>query len=433
MFHRKVEESVLDNGLTVLTAANSTSPTATLQVWYRVGSRNERTGITGISHIFEHMMFKGTEKYPRGSFDRIVQENGMTYNAFTSHDFTAYYEVMAADRLELSMELESDRMQGLLLDPEEFASEISVIREERRQTREDPPFGLLSEAVEATMFTAHPYHWPVIGWMTDLFTITVEDLQAYYRDYYRPNNAFLVVAGDVEHARVVDQASRFFGRIERGSELPEVRIREPRQLGERTVSVRKAVQLPGIIVAYRTPGRGSEDIYALNALEYLLFHGKSSRLYQRLVYREQLAVGLTGGYYLRTDPSSFSIRASARPGIAVERLRDAIYAELADLQERPVAEAELRKAIRAIEVEHLFGQESNEEMAQSLGASATRGTWREYLDWVESHRRLTPADLQRAARDVFTETGRTVGYLVPDENAPAPDSFRGEEGNADES
>jgi zinc protease len=423
VFHRTVTESTLENGLTVLTVENRTSPTATLQVWYRVGSRNERTGITGISHIFEHMMFKGTERFPKGAFDRLVQENGMTYNAFTSHDFTAYYEVLAADRLDLSMELESDRMQGLLLDPDEFQSEIAVIREERRQTREDPPFGLLSEAVEATMFTAHPYHWPVIGWMTDLFTITVDDLKAYYRDYYRPNNAVLVVSGAVEHGRVVDQAKRHFGKIERGPELPEVRIREPRQLGERTVSVRKAVQLPGIIIAYRTPHGDPLEVRALNVLEYVLFQGKSSRLYQRLVYKEQLAVGLNGGFYLRTDPSSFTIRASARPGVAVETLRDAIYDELRRVQEEPVSERELQRAQRAIEVEHLFGQESNEEMAQSLGVAAMRGDWREYLTWAEDHQRVSAADVQRVAAEVFQETQRTVGYLIPDEHAPAPDSF----------
>ena len=182
----------LDNGLKVLTVENPVSPTASLQLWYRVGSRNERTGITGASHIFEHMMFKGTERFPKGEFDRIIQENGMTNNAFTSHDYTAYFEIMASDRLEIAFELEADRMQGLLLDPEEFASEISVIREERRQTREDLHSASSSEAVEAAVFQAHPYHWPVIGWMTDLETITREELVAYYQVYYRPNNAILV-------------------------------------------------------------------------------------------------------------------------------------------------------------------------------------------------------------------------------------------------
>jgi len=156
----RVQESILGNGMKVLTVENPVSPTASVQVWYRVGSRNERPGITGASHIFEHMMFKGTERHRLGEFDRIIQENGMSNNAFTSHDYTAYFENLAKDRLEIAFELESDRMQGLLLDPEEFASEISVIREERRQTREDPPYGLLSEAVEAAVFQAHPYHWP---------------------------------------------------------------------------------------------------------------------------------------------------------------------------------------------------------------------------------------------------------------------------------
>ena len=301
----RIHESQLDNGLKVLTVENPVSPTASLQIWYRVGSRNERTGITGASHIFEHMMFKGTERYPKGVFDRIIQENGMTNNAFTSYDYTAYFENMAKDRLEVAFELEADRMQGLLLQPEEFESEISVIREERRQTREDPPFGLITEAVDAAVFQAHPYHWPVIGWMTDLETITREDLIAYYKVYYRPNNATLVVVGDVSHGAVLELAKKHFGGIARGPEVPAVRVVEPEQLGERSVSVHKEVQLPGVVIAYRAPEAAHADAAAMNIAEYILFRGRSSRLYQRLIYQEPLAVDLSGGFYLRKDPSTF--------------------------------------------------------------------------------------------------------------------------------
>lgn len=420
MLFDKIEERVLPNGLKVLAVDRRTSPTATLQLWYRVGSRNERPGITGVSHIFEHLMFKGTERFPKGAFDRILQDNGMTNNAFTSHDFTAYYEVMAADRLEVAMELESDRMQGLLFDPDEFRAELSVIREERRQTREDPPYGLLSEAMEATVFTAHPYHWPVIGWMTDLEQITVDDVRGYYRDYYRPNNATLIVAGDVRAERVFDLAGQWFGPIERGPTLSERVIREPRQLGERVVRIRKAVQLPGLMLAYRSPAGHAFDAKVLNLIEFLLLHGRASRLYQRLVYREHIATDLSGGVHLRKDPAIFTLRATARPGVEIDRLRDVLYEELARLAEVPVDEAELTRAHRAIESDLVFSQESNYELAENLGAEECRGSWRTYATYLDDHLRVSAADIQRVAAETFVEHSRTVGYLVPDPRAPRP-------------
>lgn len=420
MLTAPVHETVLENGLQVLSVDRRSSPTATLQLWYRVGSRNERPGITGVSHIFEHLMFKGTSRYPKGEFDRLLQENGMTNNAFTSHDFTAYYEIMAADRLELAMELESDRMQGLLLDPEEFRAELAVIREERRQTREDPPFGLLSELVDASVFTAHPYHWPVIGWMTDLENITLEDVTRYYRDFYRPNNAVLVAVGDRRAEDVVALARRYFGEIPRGPQIPPVLIREPEQLGERTVSVHKAVQLPGLLIAYRAPASTHFDATVLNVLEFILLHGRSSRLYQRVIYRDQLATDVSGGMHARRDPSMFTLRASARPGVAIEALRDALHEETARLAREPVTEMELARARRAIEVDYVFSQESNYEIAQNLGAEACRGHWRAYVESLEQNLRVTADDILRVAGEIFRPTRRTVGLLVPDPDAPSP-------------
>lgn len=413
MFH-EIHERILDNGLTVLAVPNSTSPTATSQVWYRVGSRNERTGITGISHIFEHMMFKGTARHPKGAFDRIVQENGMSYNAFTSSDYTAYYEVMAADRLEIALDLEADRMQGLNLDPQEFASEMAVIREERRQTREDPPFGLLAEAVQAAMFTVHPYRWPVIGWMTDLHSITLDDVRAYYADFYRPNNATLVVVGDVAADRVFQLAESYFGGIAAGPALPEVRGTEPEPRGERTVSVHKEVQLPGLILGYPAPRYSERDTKVLHVIEFLLFHGRSTRLYQKCVYQNQLATSLSGGIHFRRDPSDFVIHGMARPGVPIETLRDAIYEELVRLGEEEVRETELAKALRSIESDFVFSQESNHELGQQLGRHECLGSWRDFSCFLEDHRGITAADVQRVARATFAERKRTVGYLVPE-------------------
>lgn len=413
----RVRESHLENGLKILTIENPVSPTASLQVWYRVGSRNEATGITGVSHIFEHMMFKGTEKYPTGVFDRIIQENGMSNNAFTSHDFTAYFENMASDRLEIAFDLESDRMQGLLLDPEQFESEISVIRNERRQTVEDPPFGLISEEVEAAVFQVHPYRWPVIGWMSDLESITLEQVKRYYGVYYRPNNAILVVAGDVTHDRVVDLAQRYFGPIPAGPALPEVAVKDPEQRGERIVTVRKDVQLPGLIVAYRAPESTHADAPALNVAEYILFRGRSSRLYQRLIYRESLATDLSGGFYVRRDPSVFFVRAAAQPGVEIERLRAAILETVESLATSPPTAKEMEKARNQLDADFVFAQEHNFELAQQLGAEECRSSWRDAFNFHDACIAATAEDVARAAAGAFKERSRTTGYLIPEGGA----------------
>ena len=412
-----VREFVLDNGLKVIALEERSSPTVSFQVWYRVGSRCERSGLTGISHIFEHLMFRGTERFPAGVFDRTFQELGMTYNAFTSEDFTAYFEEMASDRLEAAMVMEADRMPGLKLEEEPFQAELSVIREERRQTVEDPPLGLLTELVEATVFQVHPYHWPVIGWMSDLESITIDDVRNYYHHYYRPNNAVLVVVGDVAPNAVLDLAVKHFGSIPRGPEVPEVRASEPPQRGERTVSVRKSVRLPGLIIAYRAPASKEPEARVLNVAEFLLLHGRSSRLYRSLIYSRQLATGVSGGIHLRRDPSTFTLTAGARPGVSVETLRDAIFEGLAELAETPVEPEELQKVKNAIESDFAFSQESHSEVAHNLGEEECRGSWRDYPAWLEDNLRVTPEQIQETARAIFTEANRTVGYLVPESTA----------------
>ncbi len=329
----------------------------------------------------------------------------------------AYYEVLASDRLEIAMELEADRMQGLLLDPEEFRSELAVIREERKQTREDPPYGLLMESIEATAFTAHPYHWPIIGWMTDLETIEVEDVRRYYRDFYRPNNAVLIVVGDARPEQVVELAERHFGRIERGPEIPPLKVREPEQRGERMTSIRKAVQLPGLVLAYRSPASIAYEAKVLNVIEFLLFHGRSSRLYQRLVYREQLAADLGGGVQFRKDPSLFTLRATARPGVEVARLQDAIEDELRRLCREPVSPEELAKARRAIEADYLFSQESHYELAHNLGAEECRSSWRDYAAYLGENLRVGAEEIQAVANATFKDSARTIGRLIPDSRA----------------
>lgn len=409
-----VRESVLDNGLKILTVDDPSSPTVSHQLWYRVGSRNEGSGTTGVSHVVEHLLFKGTDRFPEGAFDRVIQENGMVHNALTTHDYTVFYENAAADRLGIAMELESDRMSGLRLTEEAFRSEMAVIREERRQTSEDPPFGLLSEAVEAAVFQVHPYRWPIIGWMCDLEALTLDEVWRHYRTYYTPNNAFLVVTGDARHERVVDLARAYYGSIPRGAEPPIVRAVEPPSRGERTVAVRKDVQLPGLLLAWRAPASRDREAKVLNLIEFVLLHGRSSRLYRRLVHEDQMAIGLGGGILLRTDPSFFQVNVMARPGVEIERLRDAVFEEVDRLTHEPLGGSEMAKALRAVESDFIFSRESRFALGQNLGEDECRSSWRDYFGWLETHRTIDAQEVLDTARGVFDERRRTVGYLLPE-------------------
>ncbi|MBU1700654.1 MAG: insulinase family protein [Candidatus Eisenbacteria bacterium] len=409
-----VKESVLDNGLKILTVENHTSPTATIQVWYKVGSRNETQDISGVSHILEHMMFKGTEKHPTGDFDKIVQMNGMENNAFTSHDFTCYYENLASDRLEVAMELEADRMQGTIFPEEEFQSEMGVIRNERRQVLEDPPFGRLNEQVNACVFSAHSYRWPVLGWMSVLETITSDEVRNYYNNYYRPNNATLVVVGDVTHDEVVKLAKKTFGKVPRGPEVHKVDVVEPEQMGEKIVYVNKEAQLPGLIISFHAPKCDTYETKVLQVMENLLFTGESSRAFRACVYDNPLALGVGGGIYFRTDPSTFSIQAMCQPGTTAETLRDSILVLLEDLKENPVPEDELQKAKNQLLADEMFSQAMNEEIGYRLGAWESRTSWKHAVSFADDCLKVTPEDIQRVAREIFTSKNRTVGILVPE-------------------
>lgn len=423
-----VHEFVLPNGLKVLSVEDDSSPTLSHQLWYRVGSRFEQSGVTGLSHLLEHLMFRGTERHPDGAYDRIAQQNGMVHNAWTGQDATVFYANCARDRLPVAMELEADRMRGLAFSEEIFRREVAVVREERRQSVDDPPFGLLSEAVDATVFHLHPYRWPVIGWDDDLGRITAEDARRHHETFYRPNNAVLVVVGDVRAEEVIDLAARHYGAVPAGPPLRPCRVREPEQLGERTVRIHKEVELPGLIVAYRAPSASDPDAAALNVIEFLLLHGRSSRLYQRLVYRDELVVGLGGGLSLRAEPSTFVLRATARPGVEIARILGAMEEVLAELTERAIEASELAKVRRVIEADFIFSRESRFDVGQNLGEDECRSTWRDYPLWLDRQLEVTPIRIREVAGRIFEPRRRTIGYLVAD-GSRGPARSRG--GDAD--
>jgi zinc protease len=359
-------------------------------------------------------MFKGAKKYGPKQFSQTVQRNGGNDNAFTSKDYTAYFENFAADRLEIAMDLESDRMQHLLLDPKDFLSERDVVKEERRMRTDDDPTQTMVEQMMATAFAAHPYQWPVIGWMADIGNITRDDLEKHYRTYYAPNNATVVIVGDIDTKKALALVERYFGKIPRGSEVPKVGAVEPKQLGEKRVKVEQEAELPAIFAGYKVPNLTSPDSYALNVLQGILSSGKSSRLYRSLVYDKQVAL-YAGGEYddVSTDPNLFYLFAGVMPGKNTDEVEKALYAEIDRFKTEPVSDEELQKAKNEAEASFIMSQDSVFYQAMLLGQYETVASWKLLAKYVDGIRTVTKDDVRRVAQKYFSEDDRTVGILVP--------------------
>ena len=414
-------EYILSNGMKVLLVEVPKAPVATVQVWYKVGSRNEVMGRAGLSHMLEHMMFKGTAKYPKGTFSRVVRKNGGVDNAFTSQDFTAYFENLAADRVELALEMEADRMQGLLLDNAEFQTEREVVKEERRLRTEDDPQGALVEALFAQAFFSHPYHWPVIGWFADLDAMSLDDLQRHYDTFYSPNNATLIVVGDIKAEALLPTIKRLFEPIPKGPTPKQTLPPEPDQRGERRFLLKREAQVPFVMMGFRVPNYASDDSYALDVLESILSRGKSSRLYQSLVYDQKNSLAVGAEYSLmQTDPSLFYFYALVSPGQKVEAVEESLHREIARLQHEPPTDLELQRAKNQVEAAQVFEQDSNFRNAMLLGQAETVGAgWRRVDQFLERIRAVTAKDVQRVAKQYLTEDNLTVGILIPLPPKPA--------------
>ncbi len=409
-----VTERVLPNGLKVLLKEEHKAPVVTFQVWYKVGSRNECLGKTGLSHMLEHMMFKGTKKYGPKTFSQTVQRNGGNDNAFTSQDYTAYFESFAADRIAISLDLESDRMRNLLLDPKEFLSERNVVKEERRMRTEDDPVSAMVEQMMSVAFSAYPYQWPVIGWMSDISNFTRDDLARYYRTYYEPNNATIVVVGDFDTKKLLAQIERSFGKIPRGPEVPKVTAVEPKHMGERRVIVKRPAELPAVFAGYNAPTIANPDAYALDVLQGILSSGKSSRLYKSLVYEKQIALYAGGDYDdVSKDPNLFYVYAGVMPGKTTEEVEQALYAEIDKFKNEPVTDEELQKAKNQIEASFIMGQDSNFYQAMLLGQYESVASWKLLEKYVDNIRAVTKENVMRVAKEYFTSDNRTVGILIP--------------------
>jgi zinc protease len=413
-YAERVKEKTLPNGLKVIVLEDHKAPVAVIQVWYRVGARNEVPGYTGLSHLLEHLMFKGTDKVGPEEYSRLVQKNGGNDNAFTSQDTTVYFASIASDRLPIVIDLEADRMQNLRLTQETFEPERAVVAEERRLRTEDNPTSALFEAISAAAFAAHPYGFPVIGWMADIQSATVDDAIAHYKAFYRPSNAFVVIAGDVDADDIFQRVEKAFGDLPSEPPPRPMRSVEPEQKGERRVSLRKEAELPVVGISYHVPNASHPDSAALEVLASVLSDGESSRLYRDLVYKKQLARSVGASYDRESkDPGLFTLYGQPLPGKKEADLEKEILAEVEAVKAKPVEARELEKVKNSVEADLVFAQDSLFYQAMLIGQYETLGDWRQLDQILPAVRAVTAADVQRVARHYLTAENRTVGVLEP--------------------
>jgi len=413
----------LENGLTVLIKEVHTAPVASFWVWYRVGSRNEHTGITGISHWVEHMLFKGTPTFPKGTVDKAIAREGGMFNGMTWYDFTTYFATLPADRIELALRIEADRMVNSLFDPDEVASERTVIISERQGGENDPEF-LLGEELMAAAFRVHPYGTETIGHMCDLETMTRDQLYAHYRTYYAPHNALAITVGDFDASAMLGLVEQHFGAIPNGPGLPPVTAVEPPQRGERQVIVEGEGNVAYVQAVFRAPAVHDADFFAMTALGAALtgagslpFFGggltnNSSRLYKALVATE-LAASVSGTLVPTVDPYVYGISATVRAGHTPAEVKAALEAELARLIAEPVTQEELTKALKQAKAQFAYSSESVTGQALWLGFSEIFADHTWFESYVANLSAVTVEDVQRVAEKYLKPSNRTVGWYVP--------------------
>ena len=414
-----IRTHTLKNGMKLLVQEDHSIPNVALYLFYRVGSRNERPGITGISHFFEHMMFNGAKKYGPGEFDRVMEASGGSNNAYTSQNVTVYQDWFPRSALERIFDLEADRIEHLSFNPGIVESERGVIASERRNGVDANNSGMLNEQLWAAAYTAHPYQWPVVGWMSDIEAWTLDDLKNHFKMGYSPSNATLVVAGDVTFDEVVALAQKYLEPIPSNPPPPAVKTTEPAQLGERRITVGKFAQLPILQIGYHVPATSHADYYALQALETILFSGQSSRMYKRLVDREQLALSVGGGSGFAFDPTLFEISAQPKAGVDPAAVEKAIYEELDRVKTDAVTDEELEKAKNILLSGFYRTIKTISGRSNAIGTyEVFFGDYRKLFTAADDFAKVTTADVQRVAKEYFGANNRTVATLVP-EAAPA--------------
>ena len=419
-----VHKTRLDNGLQILLKESHLAPVASFWIFYRVGSRNEMPGGTGASHWVEHMLFKGTDRYPQGSFDKAVARAGGAFNGMTWQDWTTYFETFPAERIELALDVESDRMANAIFDSEETESERSVIISEREGS-ENSYRWLLNTEMQAAAFQTHPYRHPVIGWKQDLLTMCRDDLYEHYGTFYTPNNAVAVVVGDFDSAQMADRIDHFFGSLAGGPTVPEMRLQEPEQRAERRIVLRGTDQTSYFGLAFHAPAARHPDFFPLTVLDSILSGAKgmglfgggssnrSNRLYRALVDKE-LAVGVSSSYMPTIDPYLFGFHATLSQEISHQELEDAIWAEIERMQEEPVTVEELDKTIKQTKAQFAYSSESVTNQAYWLGFSEMIADSDWFDGWLVNLEAVTAADIQRVAQTWFSRNKQTVGWYLPE-------------------
>jgi len=411
----------LDNGLKILALEDHSVPGLSYYTVYRVGSRNERPGRTGISHLFEHMMFNGSKKFGPGIFDRTIESKGGVSNAFTTEDITVYYESIPSEALDVVVDMEADRMAALTLTEEMLNKERDVVKEERRLRTDNDLQGAMLELLAGTAYLAHPYRWPVVGWMADLDAITVADCQDYFRAHYAPNNATIILVGDFKPDRAIALIGKAYGAIPAQPATSPIVRDEPEQQGERRVTLKRAAQLPAVAFAYHVPETASDDVFALDLLEILLTEGESSLLNKRLVYEQELATHVESENIWRVDPSLFVIYAEAKPGVTAAALETALSAELDGLAQKEMSDAALQKARNIRTTRQVKALKTSGGKAEQLGLFEVYfGGYARLFTILKSYDAVTKADLRRVAARYLKADNRTIVTLVPAESGGEP-------------
>ncbi|MET0464513.1 MAG: pitrilysin family protein [Chitinophagaceae bacterium] len=407
-----VKSFTLKNGMKFLVVEDYSIPNANMYLFYRVGSRNEYQGITGLSHFFEHMMFNGAKKYGPKQFDRTMEFNGGANNAYTRTDVTVYTNWFPASATETIFDLEGDRISSLSIDPKMVESERGVVLSERSTGLENSPWRTLGEAVSAQAFQEHPYHWPVIGYEDDMKNWKQADLERYFKTYYAPNNCVVVMAGAIKAENIKALAEKYLEPIPAQPEPPKVHQVEPVQTGERRILMQKDVATPYLNIVYKAPEAKHDDYYALALLSDILSSGKSSRLYASLVDNKQLATTVSAYYGESFDPTTFNFNAIAAKGIKETDLENAIYEELEKIKTGGVTDKELQKVKNQKLIEFYNQVQTIDGKSNNIGTyEVFFGDYKKMFEAPDRYNKVTADDIKRVANTYFKKTTRTVGIL----------------------
>ncbi|AHI05264.1 protease [Bdellovibrio bacteriovorus W] len=409
-----VTKFVLKNGLTVLLLEDHTVPMISYHTWYRVGSRDEAPGVTGAAHMLEHMMFKGAKKYSGKDFDRTLHENGITNNAFTSNDYTGFYENIPSDKLELIMDIEVDRMSSLLISPDDLKSEKEVVAEERRWRVDNNPMGVLREQMMSTIFKKSNYRWPVIGHMKDIQDYDAEKLRYFYNSYYGPNNAVLVIVGDFKTSNVKSLVEKYYGKLEK-REIPQKEYpTEPAQKVQQNAITRRDVQNSSFVVAFQGPKQGEADMYAMDLAANILGNGSSSRLYRRLVYQQQQATSAYSYNHTMRDAGIFAVGVNMKPGLETSSALESVYNEIYKMRSQKVTDKELEKAKTQVMKDYVDSLRTMDGKARALAVNEiVTGSYDSLFSDLEKYQAVTADDILKVMAKYTQQNQRSIITLAP--------------------